>query len=74
MLRACGRISRRSLTVAAGSLGPPRRPPTPRPPREPHPPAPGPPEMQSRSRVYADVNVNQPREYWDYEALQVEWG
>ena len=26
-------------------------------------------------RVYADVNVNQPREYWDYENLvRVTWG
>jgi len=29
----------------------------------------------SRARVYADVNVNQPREYWDYENLvRVTWG
>jgi hypothetical protein len=26
------------------------------------------------SRVYADVNVHRPRDYWDYEALQVSWG
>jgi hypothetical protein len=26
------------------------------------------------SRVYADVNVHRPREYWDYEALTVNWG
>jgi hypothetical protein len=25
-------------------------------------------------RVYADVNVHRPREYWDYEALTVNWG
>ena len=24
--------------------------------------------------VYADVNVNRPREYWDYENLVVTWG
>ena len=24
--------------------------------------------------VYADVNVHRPREYWDYEALTVNWG
>lgn len=30
--------------------------------------------MQSRARVYADANVDRPREYWDYEALTVEWG
>ena len=28
----------------------------------------------SRSRVYADVNTHRPREYWDYEQHQVEWG
>ena len=28
----------------------------------------------SKARVYADVNVNRPREYWDYEALTVSWG
>lgn len=22
----------------------------------------------------ADVNVNNPKEYWDYENLQIEWG
>ncbi len=26
------------------------------------------------SRVYADVNVHRPREYWDYESLVVNWG
>lgn len=25
-------------------------------------------------RVYADVNVHRPREYWDYESLVVNWG
>lgn len=25
-------------------------------------------------RVYADVNVHRPREYWDYESLTVTWG
>lgn len=28
----------------------------------------------SRARVYADVNVRRPREYWDYENLTVTWG
>jgi len=28
----------------------------------------------SRARVYADVNVQRPREYWDYESLVVTWG
>merc|ERR1711871_1354910 len=30
--------------------------------------------VASRSRVYADANSVQPREYWDYDALVVEWG
>jgi len=25
-------------------------------------------------RYYSDVNLNRPREYWDYEALSVNWG
>jgi hypothetical protein len=32
-----------------------------------------PPKM-SVSRVYPDVNVKRPREYWDYESLVVNWG
>ncbi|KAL6512839.1 Homeobox protein HD-6 [Orobanche hederae] len=28
----------------------------------------------SKARVYADVNVLRPREYWDYENLTVQWG
>ena len=28
----------------------------------------------SRARVYADVNVTRPKEYWDYESLTVSWG
>uniref|UniRef100_A0ACD5TVT2 Uncharacterized protein n=1 Tax=Avena sativa TaxID=4498 RepID=A0ACD5TVT2_AVESA len=28
----------------------------------------------STARVYADVNVHRPKEYWDYEALSVQWG
>lgn len=31
-------------------------------------------DKMSRARVYADVNVKRPREYWDYENLQVTWG
>jgi len=30
--------------------------------------------MMSTARVYADVNVNRPKEYWDYENLSIEWG
>jgi casein kinase II subunit alpha len=29
--------------------------------------------VKSQSRVYAEVNVERPREYWDYEALDIEW-
>lgn len=28
----------------------------------------------SKARVYADVNVVRPAEYWDYESLSVNWG
>jgi hypothetical protein len=28
----------------------------------------------SKAKVYADVNVVRPKEYWDYEALAVQWG
>ncbi|XP_031495186.1 casein kinase II subunit alpha-2-like isoform X1 [Nymphaea colorata] len=28
----------------------------------------------SKSRVYADVNVLRPKDYWDYESLTVQWG
>ncbi|KAK7828680.1 casein kinase ii subunit alpha [Quercus suber] len=28
----------------------------------------------SRARVYADINVHRPRDYWDYESLSVQWG
>ena len=28
----------------------------------------------SRSRVYPDVNVHRPAEYWDYENLTINWG
>eukprot|EP00976_Prorocentrum_cordatum_P102245 1192958-Prorocentrum_minimum.AAC.5 len=27
-----------------------------------------------QARIYADVNVTRPREYWDYENLNVNWG
>lgn len=30
--------------------------------------------MMSTARVYTDVNVNRPKEYWDYENLSIEWG
>ncbi|KAL3726187.1 hypothetical protein ACJRO7_031130 [Eucalyptus globulus] len=28
----------------------------------------------SKARVYADVNVIRPKEYWDYESLAGQWG
>ena len=28
----------------------------------------------SRAKVYADVNLRKPKEYWDYESLQINWG
>ncbi|CAK9866566.1 unnamed protein product [Sphagnum jensenii] len=28
----------------------------------------------SKARVYAEVNVQRPKDYWDYEALTVQWG
>ncbi|CAA0829244.1 Casein kinase II subunit alpha-1 [Striga hermonthica] len=30
--------------------------------------------QMSKARVYTDVNVLRPREYWDYENLSVQWG
>jgi len=27
--------------------------------------------VPSRSRVYPDININKPREYWDYECHQI---
>ncbi|KAK1300187.1 hypothetical protein QJS10_CPB13g00409 [Acorus calamus] len=32
------------------------------------------PGAPSKARVYADVNVVRPKEYWDYESLSVQWG
>ena len=32
------------------------------------------PGAASKARVYADVNVVRPGEYWDYESLSVNWG
>jgi len=31
-------------------------------------------KMRNVSRVYADVNKERPREYWDYEAFAIQWG
>lgn len=30
--------------------------------------------VPSRARVYADVNSQKAREYWDYESYAVQWG
>lgn len=32
------------------------------------------PGAASKARIYSDVNVIRPKEYWDYEALTVQWG
>lgn len=32
------------------------------------------PGAPSKSRVYSDVNVVRPKDYWDYESLTVLWG
>lgn len=32
------------------------------------------PGAPSKARVYADVNLIRPKEYWDYESLTVQWG
>lgn len=32
------------------------------------------PGASSKARVYADVNVVRPKDYWDYESLTVQWG
>jgi len=28
----------------------------------------------STSRVYADVNTQRPKDYWDYENMNIQWG
>ncbi|KAH0872951.1 LOW QUALITY PROTEIN: hypothetical protein HID58_070313, partial [Brassica napus] len=30
--------------------------------------------MMSKAHVYTDVNVIRPKEYWDYESVNVDWG
>lgn len=30
--------------------------------------------VKNRARVYADVNQHRPREYWNYEAVPIQWG
>ncbi|KAM0951460.1 putative protein kinase CMGC-CK2 family [Dioscorea sansibarensis] len=31
-------------------------------------------DPMSKARVYADINVLRPKEYWDYESLTLQWG
>jgi casein kinase II subunit alpha len=33
-----------------------------------------PPAATSLARVYADVNQNMPRAYWDYDSVNISWG
>lgn len=30
--------------------------------------------ITSMARVYADVNENMPRSYWDYDSVNIQWG
>ena len=32
------------------------------------------PDSISMARVYADVNANMPRSYWDYDSVNIQWG
>lgn len=32
------------------------------------------PTVMSVARVYADVNAQKPREYWDYDNFELKWG
>jgi hypothetical protein len=32
------------------------------------------PGVMFKAQVYAEVNVQRPKDYWDYEALIVQWG
>lgn len=71
-------VLRRFATSAATSF------PRPRPSRPPPPPSdtlaqkigkstrrPG---ATSKAKIYTDINVVRPKEYWDYESLAVQWG
>jgi len=31
-------------------------------------------QATSMARVYADVNANMPRAYWDYDSVNISWG
>lgn len=30
--------------------------------------------LNEMARVYADVNQQQPRSYWDYDSVNITWG
>lgn len=30
--------------------------------------------VESRAKIYAEVNSLKPKEYWDYEGYNVQWG
>ncbi len=30
--------------------------------------------MNSRPKIYADVNANKPSDYSNYEGLEIQWG
>lgn len=30
--------------------------------------------LDNMARVYADVNQQQPRSYWDYDSVNITWG
>jgi hypothetical protein len=32
------------------------------------------PDSLSMARVYADINANMPRSYWDYDSVNISWG
>jgi hypothetical protein len=32
------------------------------------------PDPLSMARVYADINANMPRSYWDYDSVNISWG
>lgn len=31
-------------------------------------------KLKNRASIYADVNAQRPRDYWNYEALTIQWG